>query len=128
MFLDASAFVKLIRAEHESDALVTELERWPVVISADLLRTEAVRACRRIGRRFAQRARERLEGVAMVPLDSALLDEAAHVGNAGLRTLDAIYLAAALRVAGEVGAFVAYDERLADAARAARLPVLQPGR
>lgn len=128
VFLDASAFVKLVRAEQESGALTIELEQWPTVVSAELLRTEAVRACSRIGRRFVQRARELLDGIAMVPLDSTLLDEAASVGDSGLRTLDAIYLAAALRIAGEVGAFIAYDDRLAAAARAEQLPVLQPGR
>ncbi len=127
-FLDASAFVKLVLAEPESDALREELASWAVVVSADLLRTEAPRACGRLGPRFAARARELLAGLALVPLDGELLDAAAEAGGPGLRSLDAIYLAAALRVRDELGAFLVYDERLAQAARAAGLPVAHPGR
>lgn len=46
-YLDTSAFVKLIVAEPESEALRERLKRWPERASATLLRTETVRALRR---------------------------------------------------------------------------------
>ena len=45
-----------------------------------------------------------------------------------MRTLDAIHLAAALVVDDPALEFVTYDARLADAARANGLRVVQPGR
>ncbi len=44
-----------------------------------------------------------------------------------IRTLDAIHLATAI-LAGPVEAFVAYDDRLVDAARSTGMTVVQPGR
>ena len=43
-----------------------------------------------------------------------------------LRTLDAIHLATALALRSELDAFVTYDDRLAEAARALGLPVVRP--
>jgi len=48
------------------------------------------------------------------------------VGPAGLRSLDAIHLASALTLGDELDAFVTYDARQADAARAAGLTVESP--
>lgn len=48
-YLDTSAFLKLIVAEDESEALRSRLRRWPDRASATLLRTETVRALRRSG-------------------------------------------------------------------------------
>ena len=42
------------------------------------------------------------------------------------RTLDAIHLATAIALGPELDAFVTYDDRLADAARAVGLPVVRP--
>jgi hypothetical protein len=43
-----------------------------------------------------------------------------------VRSLDAIHLATALHIGGWLTAFVTYDKRLADAARAAGLNVEMP--
>jgi uncharacterized protein len=43
-----------------------------------------------------------------------------------VRSLDAVHLAMALHIRDQLTAFVAYDSRLADAARAAGLPVAAP--
>ncbi len=42
-YVDSSAFVKLIVAEPESQALRQALAQWPNRVSATLLRTETVR-------------------------------------------------------------------------------------
>ena len=45
-----------------------------------------------------------------------------------VRSLDAIHLATALAIGDDQLEFVTYDDRQADAARAAGLKVVQPGR
>jgi hypothetical protein len=62
----------------------------------------------------------------LVDLDAELVDTAAVVQPASLRTLDAIHLAGALRMGADLSALVTYDQRLVDAARAAGLPVVSP--
>ncbi|MEK7862928.1 MAG: VapC toxin family PIN domain ribonuclease, partial [Chloroflexota bacterium] len=49
VYLDSSAFVKLVVAETRSTQLRTYLRRHPRRVSSALLRTEAVRAVRMLG-------------------------------------------------------------------------------
>jgi len=65
--------------------------------------------------------------ISLLPLDDVVLEEATALQPAGLRSLDAIHLATALSVRKEIGAFLAYDDRLAQAAKEQGLPVVQPG-
>ena len=62
----------------------------------------------------------------LVRLTAEILDAAGRMDPPGLRALDAIHLQCALLLGGELDAFVTYDERQADAARAAGLPVVAP--
>ena len=62
----------------------------------------------------------------MLPLDETILDIAAEVEPAGLRSLDALHLATALSIREEIGVFITYDERLGDAAEGQGLTVVQP--
>lgn len=55
-------------------------------------------------------------------------DLACDIGDAPLRTLDALHLASAVLLREALAAFVAYDDRLLAAARAADLDVHTPGR
>jgi predicted nucleic acid-binding protein len=118
--------VKLPLREAEEDALLAELAEWDGYVSSALLAVEAIRACARYDKRHATDARSFLEGVALLPLDEAVLDEAARLGPVRLRSLDALHLATALSVRDEIGVFVSYDERLADAARELGLRVVRP--
>jgi predicted nucleic acid-binding protein len=95
-------------------------------VSSALLGVEAIRACGRYKGSYASEARAFLEGVALLPLDDAVLDEAASIDPAELRSLDALHLATALSIRDEIGAFITYDERLASTATAHGLPVSQP--
>ena len=95
-------------------------------MSSALLGIEAIRACARYGSGYAEDAREWLLDVSMLPLTETILDMAASLRPAGLRSLDALHLATALSVRQEIGAFLAYDVRLADAAEAHGLPVARP--
>jgi uncharacterized protein len=118
--------VKLPLREAECEALLAELAEWDGYVSSALLGVEAIRACGRYGRNYASQARALLEGVALLPLDDAVLDEAASIDPAELRSLDALHLATALSIRDEIGTFVTYDDRLASNAMAHGLPVSQP--
>lgn len=103
-----------------------ELTAWDGYVSSALLGVEAVRACGRYGERYAEDARSFLMDVALLPLDDTVLAEAASVDPAELRSLDALHLATALSVRDEIGVFITYDQRVAEAAVTERLRVAQP--
>ena len=126
--LDSSALVKLVLDEPESAALETWLSsRAPLSVTAsDLVRVEVVRAVARADSAGVPRARTLLAGVDLVPVSRDLLDVAADLGPPSLRSLDALHLATALSLGSALDAFVVYDERLAQAATQAGLPVVAP--
>lgn len=127
-YLDTSAFLKLLVAEPESQALRTRLARWPGRASASLLRTETVRALRRAGlAQLVGASRQLMSGLTLIDLDQRLLDRAAGLGPPSLRSLDAVHLAAALELGSDLGAIMTYDARLAEAARAQGVVVEAPG-
>ncbi len=64
--------------------------------------------------------------LAFVELDADLASVAGATGGTGLRALDAIHVASALRLGDEVDGFVTYDGRQADGARAVGLQVQAP--
>jgi len=125
-YIDSSAFVKLVVTEPESAALVGYLTRWPRWASAALLRTEGVRAARRHHPQYLAPARQQLAGIDLVHVTEPLLDYAATLNPPELRSLDCIHLAAALSLGSDLGVFVAYDERLVEAARQQGLSVRSP--
>ena len=128
VYLDTSAFVKLIVAEPDTPALVRFLARWPYRVSSALLRTEAVRAIKRAGYGSELgRTRRLLADVQLIRMDDLLLDRAGELEPIEVRSLDAIHVATALAVGDELGVFVTYDERLAEAGRKAGLAVEAPG-
>jgi predicted nucleic acid-binding protein len=128
-YIDSSAFVKLIVAEPESEALRTRLRRWPDRVSATLLRTETVRALRRSGNDHLIRDARRMFGaITLVRLDEPLLDRAGELAPSELRSLDAVHLAAALSIGPELGVVITYDTRLREAALTQGLDVESPGR
>ncbi len=126
-YLDASALVKLVVAEPESDPLARLLGPEPRIASSEIAVTEVVRAVRLADSRpeVTDRARRRLEEITLVALTRDLLEQAAMTAPPRLRTLDAIHLATALEI--EPDEFLAYDRRLLDAAAAAGLSVASPG-
>lgn len=87
---------------------------------------EAIRACGRYSAAYAREARAWLEGIALLPMDDPVLDEATLLEPSTLRSLDALHLATALSVREDLGAFFTHDRRLAEAADAHGLPVTAP--
>ena len=129
IYLDASALMKLVRREGETEALLEWLSLRPEqpVVTSELGRVEVLRAARRAGDPALAEARAVVGDIDLVPLDRAVQDIACDVGDPPLRTLDALHLASALLLGDALTAFVAYDQRLAGAARAAGLVVAAPG-
>lgn len=133
-YLDASALVKLVRAEPETDALRAFIANADL-LSSELALTEVPRAIRRaaaLDRALAPeplltRAGELLDAVALLPVDRPLLAAAGALDEPVLRALDAIHLAAAIDLS-PIDAFVSYDERQSAAARLGGLRTVQPGR
>lgn len=129
IYLDSSALLKLLHEERESAAL----EEWLLaragtpVVSSELAKVEVIRACRRVNANALPAARALLAELDLIPLTSDVVDEAADVDGTVLRSLDAIHLASALSIRGDLSAFVAYDHRLAEAATAAGLELHRPG-
>lgn len=128
LYFDSSALVKLISREAETRALFGILESGPGVVSSALARVEVTRAVARAGGRAAlrERASEVLSRVALVAIDDAILNAAAELGPADLRSLDAIHLATALALGPELESLVSYDLRLNAAAEGVGLRVLSP--
>ena len=119
--------MKLPLREPEQEALLGELDEWDGYVSSALLGVEAIRACGRYGERYAEEARSFLADVALLPLDDAVLAEAASIDPAELRSLDALHLATALSIRNEIGTFITYDQRLEKAAIEQGLAVVGPG-
>ena len=65
--------------------------------------------------------------LSFVEFDVDLASIAGATGGPGLRSLDAIHIAAALRLGVEIDAFISYDTRQAVAARGVGLRVISPG-
>lgn len=126
-YLDTSAFVKLVVREPGSAALRRALAGHGRFAASRLMAAEAARAIRRTGNGAAmERLPAVLRGVALVEVDAELLRAAAVLDPPELRTLDAIHLATALALGGDLAALYTYDDRLADAALAIGLPVASP--
>jgi predicted nucleic acid-binding protein len=125
VYLDASALVKLGRLEPETEALRDRIRGARVVTSA-LAEVEVHRALARSG--LPDEAPRVLATVVLLEVDAQTRRAAIAAAPPSVRSLDAIHLASARGVGAELDAFICYDMRLSDAARAAGLPVESPGR
>lgn len=127
-YLDASAIVKLAIRETHTDALESHVVGREALFSSRLSETEVLRAAQRTNTPgVITRAREALGAVFLRDVDTDTLRRAGRVGPRDLRAGDAIHLATALAIGDPDLVFVTYDKRLADAAMAAGLRVVQPG-
>jgi predicted nucleic acid-binding protein len=127
VYLDSSAFIKLVVEEAESAAVRTFLaSRDARRVSSALLRTEALRAVRHLGPDALATVREGLRRVDLIGIDDRILDGAGTLEPQVLRTLDAIHLATAMAVGDDLESIVTYDERMVDAARLLGLSTATP--
>ncbi len=127
VYADTSALFKLIHDEAES----VSLRDWLVEARADLLTcsigvVELIRAAARSGEPMLAAARELADHVSVVQLTGRVLEVAAVLPPAPVRTLDALHVASALMVE-DLDVIVAYDHRLLEAASRAGLATVSPG-
>lgn len=130
IYLDSSALLRLLFEESESAALaswIAERADTPMV-SSELARVEVVRAARRLDSAAVPAARALVSQLDLIPISGGLIEEATDAGEASLPTLAAIHLASALSIRNELTAFVAYDNRLLTAAKAAGVEPTSPSR
>ena len=125
-YLDSSAIVKLAVQEPKSAALRRYLRRRRPLVSSALARAEVLRALLPGGEAALARGREVLAQLDLVRVTDRVLDAAGALLPVELRSLDAIHLATAQRLGSDLGPFVTYDDRLAEAARRLGLRVTAP--
>ncbi|MGQ0608079.1 MAG: type II toxin-antitoxin system VapC family toxin [Chloroflexota bacterium] len=129
VYLDASAGVKLLIGEEESSALRRWLDDRTTWTSSALFRVEVVRAALRQvteGNDVVLAARDLMTAITLLDVEEVVLGAAAELRPVGIRTLDALHLATALRLGDELEAIVTYDRRMIDGARGLGLPVASP--
>lgn len=126
VYLDSSAIVKLVIAEAESVALRRYLRSRPERMSCALSKVEVLRAVRAHGAAAVTRARQVLRRLDLLHLDDELLEDAAGLDPAVLRSLDAVHLAAARTLGDDLTSVVTYDDRMSAAAARLGLSVDAP--
>jgi predicted nucleic acid-binding protein len=127
VYLDSSAFVKLVIPEPETAALVAALTASARLVASEILEVEALRAARTAdGEDGAAAARAQLAGVRLLPLTDDIRGRASELEPATLRSLDAIHIATALDLGERLACVYAYDTRMANAASQAGLQVYAP--
>jgi predicted nucleic acid-binding protein len=119
LYLDSSALVKRYVVEKGSDEVreaMAVAARWSSCRHGFV---EVVRAVGlNAGELGAKRVRDEWAACSVIELDQGLAERAARLAIAtGLRTLDALHLAAALTLPAESAVFATWDHRLHHAAR-----------
>jgi predicted nucleic acid-binding protein len=124
LYVDSSALLKRYVDEPDSSAADSLLRSDPSLVTGRHTVIEVRRnLARLLSGRDAAAARsafsEDLEAIAIVELDETTCEGAAAIAEiTGVRTLDALHLAAARRVGAPAVAFLTFDVRQAQAARA----------
>lgn len=127
IYLDASALVTLT-AERENWKELKQFLGAHVGVptsTSTIGLVETVRICDQIGS-FPNLMAFLVRDHAEVLFDADIRDAAAALAG-NVRSLDAIHIASAEVFGAELTVLVTYDNRMADVARAAGLPVAMPG-
>jgi uncharacterized protein len=126
VYVDTSAIGRVLLGEPDAAAVLRDLAGFDQHVASRLLRIELRRLALR---EDALEAADRLlGGVALIPLDDAILVSSETLPPTTVATLDAIHLATAVRLAtaGVLDTVMTYDRRLADGAAHHGLRVLAP--
>jgi predicted nucleic acid-binding protein len=124
-YLDTSAALKLLVEEAESDALARTIDREePDLVACWLLETEMRRLVQREPALTQQAVSEFLDGIGLYEVPSSLFREAGLLPGTQLRSLDALHLAAAIRIG--VDHVVTYDARMTDSAASLGINTIAP--
>jgi predicted nucleic acid-binding protein len=125
IYLDASAFVKLVVPEPETPSLSAALNSVVRLVASEILEVEVLRASRRAGA-DTRGARAQLAAVRLMPLTDEIRALAGELDPPSIRSLDAIHVASALSLRERLKGLFTYDERMSRAARDAGLDVYAP--
>lgn len=124
-YLDTSAALKLVVEEAESSALARVIDDADAdLVACWLLETEMRRAAQREPVLTQSVVSDFLDGIDLYEVPASLFREAGLLPGARLRPLDAVHLAAAVRIG--VDQLLTYDARMADSAWALGIPVTSP--
>lgn len=115
-YLDSSAIVKLAVEEPESAALHRYLRRRRSLVSSSLARAEVARALLPVGEAGVRRGHDVLARLELIRISDRILTAAGALRPAELRTLDAIHLATAQQLGGDLRRLITYDDRVRTAA------------
>ena len=126
MYVDTSAVGRVLLGEPDAPAVLRDLAAFDQHVASRLLRIELRRLALR--QDALEAANRLLDGVALIPLDDAILASSETLPPATVATLDAIHLATAVRLAaaGVLDTVMTYDRRLALGAAHHGLRVLAP--
>jgi predicted nucleic acid-binding protein len=133
IYLDSAAVVKLVRHEVNSVDLVAWLHEHDDVplVSSALVEVEVPRALRRSAPQALVGVPATVGRLFRLEIDGTIRATAAAYAEPTLRSLDSIHLATAQVLTNESGtpllAFVTYDKRLLECAKAAGFPTASPG-
>jgi len=124
--VDTSAIGRVLLGEPDSVAVLGALREFEQHVASRLLGVELRRLALREG--LLEQADQLLTGVALVPLDDAVIAAAETIRPATVATLDAIHLVTALRLddARLIDTVMTYDGRLAEGARKHGMSVIAP--
>ena len=119
--------MKLVMDETHSSAL----RRWAVshegrLVGSDILRTEMMRAARRVAPGRMVRARAVLDSIELLRVSTPTFQRAEGIEPTLLRSLDALHLAAAMELGDDLDGIVTSAERLAEAAEANGITTISP--
>jgi uncharacterized protein len=127
-YLESSAAIKLFRDEPETRALtkwIRNLKPSEFLISSDIMRVELLGNLGSKPALLAQ-AQVLLREVTLVQVRKAVLDQAVLSMGLGLRTLDAIHHATAVRMSPDLAGVICYDKRLGTALQNFGLRLISP--
>jgi predicted nucleic acid-binding protein len=127
-YADTSAVIKLLVEETHSQPFAEFYDahsdaEWA---SSALLRIELTRAVTRAMPALLPDARDLLLAFSFIAIDDDIVTGAMNEPDRALRSLDAIHLATARILSGDLDAVVSYDDRLLKATQDAGLPTATP--
>jgi predicted nucleic acid-binding protein len=125
VYVDSSAYLKLLILEYETATVEAVLSEWPDVVSSELLDVEMHRAAYR-ARVPAADCDALLDAVTLIALDDSIRRHARRIAHPLLRAGDAIHLATAASLGAELGLLLAYDKRMLQGALLEALPAWAP--
>ena len=125
-FLDSSAILKLIVEEPESKTLRRFIPDYKM--ASRLSRLEVLRNVHRIDPKKVSTARDKLDGIFYVEINTPVLKNAEEIAlSMEIKSLDAIQAGSALFLKDSIAGVISYDKNLNRALKLLGIKVYAPG-